>query len=131
VLLGPDCADPLYRKAIRTSMGASLSVPFTHAEPWPDPLARLRDDGWAVVALTPGTETTVRQTAADARGRRVAVVAGHEGEGLTAEAAAACTHRACIPMAPGVDSLNVATATAVALYEFGQARDETPLHETP
>lgn len=118
VLLGPACADPLYRKAIRTSMGATLSVPFAEARPWPDALSVLREDGWAVVALSPAASSLVRDTAGAVAGRRVAIVVGHEGEGLTADATRLCTHQAAIPMVPGVDSLNAATAAAVALYEF-------------
>lgn len=126
VLLGPACADPLYRKSIRTSMGATLSVPFADARPWPGALSALREDGWAVVALSPAASSMVRGTAGEVAGRRVALVVGHEGEGLTADATRACTHQAAIPMAPGVDSLNAATAAAVALYEFvaGDRRSE-------
>jgi tRNA G18 (ribose-2'-O)-methylase SpoU len=129
VLLGPACADPLYRKAIRTSMGAALSVPFAHAEPWPAPLAWLRDDGWAVVALTPSAAASVREAAPALNGRRIAVVVGHEGDGLTPAALDACTHHAHVPMVQGVDSLNVATAAAVALYEFSEAGREAPPHD--
>ena len=121
VLLGPACADPLYRKAIRTSMGAALSVPFADARPWPDVLSALRDEGWAVVALSPASVVRARDAAAEVAGRRVAIVVGHEGEGLTLGATRVCTHHAAIPMAPGVDSLNAATAAAVALYEFAAA----------
>lgn len=122
VLLGPACADPLYRKSIRTSMGAALSVPFAEARPWPGALSALRDEGWAVVALSTEAASLVRGAAAELAGRRVAMVVGHEGDGLTADVIRLCTHRAAIPMAPGVDSLNAATAAAVALYEFASAR---------
>jgi tRNA G18 (ribose-2'-O)-methylase SpoU len=122
VLLGPSCADPLYRKSIRTSMGAALSVPFAEARPWPGALSALRDEEWAVVALSTAATSLVRETAAALAGRRVVMVVGHEGDGLTADAVRLCTHRAAIPIAPGVDSLNAATAAAVALYEFASAR---------
>jgi tRNA G18 (ribose-2'-O)-methylase SpoU len=118
VLLGPACADPLYRKAIRTSMGAALAIPFAHAEPWPAALAHLREDGWAVLGLSPGATQTLQSVSSELRGRRTALVVGHEGEGLTAEALAACGADARIPMAVGTDSLNAATATAIALYEL-------------
>lgn len=122
VLLGPWCTDPLYRKAIRTSMGAALQVPFASAEPWPDALCRLRDDGWAAIGLTPSPDAPVLGgVAAAVRDRRVAIVAGHEGDGLTSAALQACTHLARIPMAGGVDSLNVAMAVTIALYAL--ARD--------
>jgi len=118
VLLHPDCGDPLYRKAIRTSMAASLTVPFARI-PWPDPLREINESGWATVALTPDAGAPlVREVAAGVVGRPVAIVLGHEGEGLTREGMSACTHRARIPMAKGVDSVNVATAAAIAMYEL-------------
>jgi tRNA G18 (ribose-2'-O)-methylase SpoU len=118
ILIGPACADPLYRKAIRTSMGAALLVPFAHAEPWLDALRQLRGLGFASVALTPSADApSLSDAAANLKGSPVAIVLGHEGEGLTAEALEACEHRARIPMS-GFDSLNVASAAAVALYEL-------------
>ena len=122
VLLGPACADPLYRKSIRTSMGAALSVPFATVRPWPRALESLGAEGWAVVALAPAAATLVRNTAVQIAGRRVVIVVGHEGEGLTPDTLRVCTHHAAIPMARGVDSLNAATAAAIAMYEFA-ARD--------
>ena len=120
VLLGPDCADPLYRKAVRTSMAAALTVPFANAEPWPGMLGELRERGSATIALTPSADSPpLREVAARVADRSsVTLVLGHEGDGLTAVAQDACEHRARIPMAHGVDSLNVATAAAVALYEI-------------
>jgi tRNA G18 (ribose-2'-O)-methylase SpoU len=119
VLLQTDCADPLYRKAIRTSMAASLTMPYATA-PWPDTLRDLREQGWATVAMTPTADAPLlRHVTANVITRRVAVVLGHEGEGLTPDALTACTHRARIPMTNRVDSLNVATAAAIALYEMG------------
>ena len=121
VLTGPACADPLYRKAIRTSMGAALTLPFAAAEPWPATLIELARDGWAVAALTPATDAMpLREFASATRPQRVALVLGHEGEGLTDAALAACEFRVRIPIRPSVDSLNVATAAAIALYELGQ-----------
>ena len=122
VLLGPGCADPLYRKAIRTSMGAALQVPFATAEPWPDALTRLRDNGWAVVGLTPAAEAApVSRVLTSAPSARTVLMLGHEGDGLSEGAMRACTHLARIPMARGVDSLNVSMAVAVALYELTRA----------
>ena len=117
VLLGPACADPLYRKAIRTSMGAALLVPFARAAPWPDALRQLQALGFAVVALTPSADAApLRHVAAALTGRPIAIVLGHEGEGLTSEALRACDRHARIRMR-GFDSLNVACAAAIALYE--------------
>jgi len=121
VLLGPSCADPLYRKAIKTSMGSALSIPFAHVEPWPAALHELRAGGWHVIAMTPDPAAAPLREIADAtQGHRCAVVLGHEGDGLSAPALDACAHRARIPMAAGVDSLNIATAAALAFYELTQ-----------
>ena len=122
VLLERTSADPLYRKAIRTSMGAALSIPFARIDPWPDALRLLRDDAVRVVGLTPAEGTpTLAETIDSFKDRRVAFVVGHEGEGLTREAMDACDLLVRIPMATDVDSLNVATASAIALYEVARA----------
>lgn len=118
VLLDGACTDPLYRKAIRTSMGATLQVPFARIGPWPDALRTLRHAGWTLLALTPAAGPSLPAAVAAAAGSRIALVIGHEGEGLTAAALASCDRHARIPMAPGTDSLNVATAAAIALYEL-------------
>ena len=119
VLLGPSCADPLYRKAIRTSMGAVLSLPFADAAPWPAALNDLATDGWALAALTPAHDAMLLHDFSSAtRPLRVAIVLGHEGDGLTDSALAACEYHVRIPMRASVDSLNVATAAAIALYEL-------------
>jgi len=117
VLVQADCVYPLYRKAIRTSMAASLTVPYATV-PWPDALHELGVAGWATIAMTPAYDAPLLQSVAAALvDRPIAIALGHEGDGLTAEATRACTHRARIPMAHGVDSVNVATAAAIALYE--------------
>jgi tRNA G18 (ribose-2'-O)-methylase SpoU len=119
VLIGPSCADPLYRKAIRTSMGAALSMPFARVDDWPEALTTLSRMGYALVAMTPDAAAPpLREVAVLAAERAVAVVLGHEGEGLAPAALAACRYRARIPMAAGADSLNVATAAAIAFYEL-------------
>jgi tRNA G18 (ribose-2'-O)-methylase SpoU len=128
VLLERTCTDPLYRKAIRTSMGAALTMPFATAEPWPEALRELSGAGpvlpdrpWVVLALTTSpTAPPLREIATSIADRAVAVVVGNEGEGLTEATLDACTHRARIPMTSDVDSLNVATAAAIALYELNQ-----------
>ena len=125
ILLDPSCADPLYRKAIRTSMGAALHVPFATDVPLLDALASLRRDGWNAVGLTPEPGAPpARDVFARVVRERVVLVLGHEGDGLTAAAAAACTHVARIPMTTDVDSLNVAMAAGIALYEWRQGTHE-------
>ncbi|WP_019200792.1 RNA methyltransferase [Tsukamurella sp. 1534] len=119
VLFGPRCSDPLYRRAVRVSMGHVLLVPFAHlpAEGWPgEGLAALARYGFRTVALTPSGDGSVAEVLAD-RPDRVAYLVGAEGPGLTAETLVAADARAAIPMSRGTDSLNVATAAAVALYE--------------
>lgn len=117
VALSPGCSDPLYRKAIRTSMGASLTVPFAIAEEWPGSLVSIRNSGRALVALSlRAGSTDVAEVAAGLRNRPVALLLGHEGEGLTAEAEEMADVCARIPVGDGADSLNVAAAGAIALY---------------
>ena len=116
VLLGPGCSDPLYRRSVRVSMGHVLLVPFAPLPaPWPASLDALRSAGLRVAALTPAADA-VPLASAGLAGQRVALLVGAEGPGLTAEAMAAADLRVRIPMTPGVDSLNVATAAAVAFY---------------
>ena len=119
VLLGPGCADPLYRKAIRTSMAAALSLPFAEAAPWPDCLDRLGELGIATIGLTPAASAApLADVVAAAAGQPVALLLGHEGDGLSAGALERCTHEARIPITGAVDSLNVAVAAAIALSAF-------------
>jgi tRNA G18 (ribose-2'-O)-methylase SpoU len=118
VLLGPRCADPLYRRSVRVSMGHVLRVPFAalpQAPPWPGSLDALRTGGRRIVALTPRTGARPLASAG-LPGQRVAVLLGAEGTGLSDAALAAADEWVRIPMADGVDSLNVATAAAVAFY---------------
>ena len=116
VLLDPTSCDPLYRRAVRVSMGHALRVPFTR---WPGGVAGVRAlqaMGFEVVALTPSGED-VAGVGASPTGRRVVLV-GAEGPGLTGPVLAAADRRVAIPMAAGVDSINVAAATAVALHRL-------------
>ena len=116
VLLGPRCSDPLYRRSVRVSMGHVLRVPFaTLPGPWPASLRLLRGAGLRVAALTPASGA-VPIIAAGLAGGRVALLLGAEGPGLSPEALDAADLRVRIPMAAGVDSLNVATAAAVAFH---------------
>jgi tRNA G18 (ribose-2'-O)-methylase SpoU len=117
VLLGPRCADPLYRRSVRVSMGHVLRVPFADLPgEWPGSLDVLRAAGLRVAALTPAPDA-LPLAAAGLTGTRTALLLGAEGPGLTPEALAAADLRVRIPMATGVDSLNVATAAAVAFHE--------------
>ena len=118
VLLDETSTDPLYRKAIRTSMGAALSLPFARMDGWPESLAALREQGFTTIGLAPGAGRTIRDIAASVAGHRVGLLLGHEGEGLSPGALAHCDHLARVPMAAGIDSVNVATAAAVAMYEL-------------
>jgi len=111
VLLVDGCADPLYRRSVRVSMGNVLTVPFAPLRLLPDGVELLRNRGFRIVAMTPSGDVELRDT--QLRGR-IAVLVGSEGPGLTAESLAAADVRVRIGMASGVDSLNVATAAAIA-----------------
>lgn len=116
VLVTPRCADPLYRRSIRVSMGTVFQVPWTRVDPWPGSVAMLRDAGFTVAALTLGGDAVpLDRFAADPPGR-LAMVLGAEGDGLSPRAVAAADVLVRIPMAGGVDSLNVAAAAAVAIW---------------
>jgi tRNA G18 (ribose-2'-O)-methylase SpoU len=115
VLLGPGCADPLYRRSVRVSMGNVLRVPFAAVPDWPAALDWLRDNGFRLLALTPADDAVPLHTAV-VPGGRTAVLLGAEGPGLSAAALAAADVRVRIPMADDVDSLNVATAAAIAFH---------------
>jgi len=118
VFLAPGTADPLYRKAIRVSSGATVALPFTRLADWPRDLERLRGAGYTVLALTPRAEAVDIGELGDRRPlpARLALLLGTEGRGLSAEALAAADLQVRIPMAPEMDSLNVAAAGAVALH---------------
>ena len=116
VLLSPRCADPLYRRAVRTSMGAVFAVPWTRID-HRDGIEQLHDAGFAVAALTPSPDAVALDTV-DATAR-LALAVGSEGPGLSARWLADADLRVRIPMRGAVDSLNVAAAAAVALYALG------------
>jgi len=115
VLLAPRCADPLYRRAVKTSMAAVLQVPWTRLSAWYDALPDLSARGFTTVALTLADDSVPIEDAV-AGVDRVALVLGGEGHGLSPRWEQAADRRAVIPMADGIDSLNVAAATAVACY---------------
>lgn len=121
VLITPGCADPLYRRAVKVSMGAVLGVPWTRTGA--DPIADL--GGFTTVALTLAPDAT--DLAAMGTGaQRTAVLLGTEGDGLPAGLAARADLRVRIPMAGGVDSLNVAAASAIALHALNPGRSGSP-----
>ncbi|MDQ6839141.1 MAG: RNA methyltransferase [Actinomycetota bacterium] len=122
VLVDPTTCDPLYRRSIRVSLGHVLRVPFARLEPWPAALADLRADGWTTVALTPAADAEAVDDLATAELGPVAVLVGAEGPGLAAGTLEAAEHRVRIPLAAGVDSVNVATATAIVLHRLGGPR---------
>lgn len=128
VLLDPRSADPLYRKAIRTSMGATLRVPFATlgagALPWPECLAELEACGFELVALTPSAgareldEFALAHAGSGAARGRLALLLGAEGPGLSERALELARHRVRIPIRPEVDSLNLAVACGIALQRL-------------
>ena len=121
VVLGPDCSDPLYRKAVRTSMAATLSVPFVRAPQWPAAIRDLRSDGFTVVALTPSRIAAPLEDVFPHS--KLALLVGSEGSGLSADAMQAATIRIRIPTTPDVDSLNVTVAASIAMYHcFAERR---------
>lgn len=119
VVLDPTCADPFYRRSVRVSLGHVLAVPTLLAPPFPEGIEDLRRLGVTTVALTPAGGTELRDLTRQRLGPGpVAVLVGAEGPGLTPAALDAADHRVRITMADGVDSLNVATATAIALHQL-------------
>jgi tRNA G18 (ribose-2'-O)-methylase SpoU len=120
ILLSPSCADPLYRRSVRVSMGEVFAVPYARLEPWPGGLAAVRAAGFTVLALTPAAGAVPMQRLGAAQRARPALLLGAEGAGLSRGALAACDVRVVLPMRRGVDSLNVAAAAAVAFWELGR-----------
>ena len=118
IVLCPRCCDPLYRKAIRTSLGGSLRVPFSRAEHWPEDLDQLESAGYRLVALDPNGKENLRGSAA-CQEDRLAVIVGTEGPGLSEAVRKRAHLDVRIEMARGIDSVNVATAAAIALHHFG------------
>jgi tRNA G18 (ribose-2'-O)-methylase SpoU len=115
-VLSPDCADPLYRRAVKVSMGTVFDLPWTRAAHWPSALDAVADSGFVLAALTPGPDAMDLAELAAAPPQRLAWVLGTEGSGLDPSTLARCAVSVRIPMTPGVDSLNVAAAAAIAFY---------------
>lgn len=123
VIFGSGCADPLYRRSVRVSMGHALLVPFARAQSWPGELEILRDNGFHLLAMTPDPAArALSDVVGELRDAKAAVLVGAEGPGLTETVMRACDERVRIPMARGTDSLNVATAAALAFYSLSECR---------
>ncbi len=116
VLLTPACADPLYRRAVRVSMGAVLQVPWARLPDWREAGPMIRDAGYELTAFALRDDAEDLATYVDVLPDRLALMFGTEGAGLTHRALAAATRSVVIPMEHGVDSLNVSTAAALALW---------------
>jgi tRNA G18 (ribose-2'-O)-methylase SpoU len=114
VVLGPGCGDPFYRKAIRTSMAATLEVPIAIGDRWPGALDVLRDAGLQVIAFTPAADASALEVIP--RGERMALLFGTEGAGLSGPALARADRRVRIRTTGRVDSLNVTVAASIAMH---------------
>ena len=124
ILLSPRCADPLYRKAIRVSMGTVLRVPFARLDPWPDGFGRLKAAGFTCIALTPDPGSVPIDRVPPIP--RPAILLGAEGPGLSAAALSSADLRVRIPINPQIDSLNVVTAAAIALDRLRPGGSDNP-----
>jgi tRNA G18 (ribose-2'-O)-methylase SpoU len=116
VLVTPRCADPLYRRSVRVSMGTVFQVPWTRVTPWPQGIETLQHNGFTVAALALSDAAVALDELAAAPPQRLALVLGTEGHGLSEATVAASDVVVRIPMGGGVDSLNVAAASAVAFW---------------
>lgn len=121
VLVTPSCADPLYRRSVRVSMGTVFQVPFAHFSSWPRDIAVLKAAGFTTAALALRPDAQTLPEFAQHAPERVALILGTEGDGLSERTVAACDVAVRIPMSNGVDSLNVAAASAVAAYALSGA----------
>jgi tRNA G18 (ribose-2'-O)-methylase SpoU len=120
VLLSPTSCDPLYRRAVRVSMGEVLAVPYAYLDAWPDGLQLVTGAGFRLLSMTPAEDATPLDQVGVGADDRVALLLGAEGPGLTQEAMDRSHDRVRIPMAAGVDSLNVAAAAAVGCWVIGR-----------
>jgi tRNA G18 (ribose-2'-O)-methylase SpoU len=116
VLISPRCADPLYRRSVRVSMGTVLQVPWTRLPEWSEAAPLLHDAGFHIAALALADDAVTLDDFAATVPAKLALVLGSEGDGLSRQALTAADTVVTIPMSHGVDSLNVASASAVALY---------------
>ena len=126
VLVTPNCCDPLYRRAVRVSMGTVFQIPWTRIPQWPEGgLEQLRGLGFRTVAMALTPDAVSIEEPSLHQADKLAILLGTEGDGLAHSTIAGCDHTVCIPMSHGVDSLNVAAASAVAFWEL--RRRESPL----
>jgi tRNA G18 (ribose-2'-O)-methylase SpoU len=116
VLVTPRCADPLYRRAVRVSMGTVFQVPWTRIDPWPESVPTLRERGFTVAALALGEHSVGLDELVAEDHERLVLILGAEGDGLATSTVEQADRVVRIPMAGGVDSLNVAAAAAVAVW---------------
>ena len=124
VLITPRCADPFYRRSVRVSMGTVFQVPWTRIDPWPEGVGLLRESGFTVAAAALAPDAVTLDDLAADLPERLALVLGTEGEGLDDRTVRAVDVTVRIPMAGGVDSLNVAAASAVLFWATrAQPRD--------
>jgi rRNA methylases len=116
VIVSESCADPLYRRSVRVSMGTVMQVPWTRAGAWSDLVSDLKNAGFTIAALALTPEATALEEFALTVPEKLALVLGTEGDGLSSEAVRSADHVVSIPMRGSVDSLNVAAAGAVAMW---------------
>lgn len=121
ILISPRCADPLYRRSVRVSMGAVFTVPWTRLSSWPDDLTVLQESGYLTTALALHKNAVDLRTAGRESSSKIALILGTEGDGLQQRTIANCDMAVKIPMHNEVDSLNVAAASAVALWELSSS----------
>jgi len=125
VLISPRCADPLYRRSVRVSMGTVLQVPWTRLPDWPLGAEQLHAAGFHLAALALNNRAISLETFAASAPERVALLLGAEGDGLSRAAIGSADSVVTIPMFHGVDSLNVAAASAVAIYAIAHSSSRT------
>ncbi len=119
ILLTPACTNPLYRRSARVSMGTVFQIPWTYLHQWPEPdIAYLRSMGFKTAAMALKEDSVSIDDPALRAEEKLAVILGTEGDGLAASTISDCDYTVMIPMSHGVDSLNVAAASAVAFWEL-------------
>jgi tRNA G18 (ribose-2'-O)-methylase SpoU len=129
VLLDPSCADPLYRMATRVSIGTTLSLPWTRVKDWPEDLHVLKEAGFSIVGLTP-VDSALDIRMFPFSDKKYALLLGSEGPGLKPDTLANCDQVLRIPMHANIDSLNVATAAAVALFTLDSWEPASPVNSS-